>query len=119
LAVILYLASDYSKKQNYINEFSKGVLPPLILTGIILVLIVLQPDIGTTDIIFLITFIVIISSGIRFKNILFLTMTGLILLTMNIPQRITDVRLSEVIPVCSGVGVCDDGGDLLLHASRE
>src|SRR5699024_392157 len=36
LGLILYLASVYSKKQSYINDFFKGVLPPLILTAIIL-----------------------------------------------------------------------------------
>jgi|SRR5690625_59386 len=116
LAVILYLASVYSKKQNYINEFSKGVLPPLILTGIILVLIVLQPDIGTTAIIFLITFIVIISSGIRFKHILFLTMAGLILLAMIIPQMITDVRISRFTGAYQPFAVPDDEGYHLIQS---
>src|SRR5699024_11686555 len=65
LGIILYLASVYSKKQDYINDFSRGVLPPLILTGVILGLIVLQPDIGTAGIILIISCSVILSSGIK------------------------------------------------------
>src|SRR5690625_5443815 len=53
LGLILYLASVYSKKQEYITQFSTAVLPPLVLTGFILGLIFLQPDIGTVAIFFL------------------------------------------------------------------
>src|SRR5699024_2610462 len=54
IGLILYLASVYSKKQSYLSSFGAGVLPPLIMTAIILGFIVIQPDIGTTAIIFLI-----------------------------------------------------------------
>ena len=95
LALILYLASVYSKKQAYINDFSKGVLPPLILTGFILALILLQPDIGTTAIIFLIACSIIFSSGIRFKHLAGLVLIGVVLLLILIPQMITGVRIAR------------------------
>ncbi|GAA0444222.1 MAG: putative lipid II flippase FtsW [Bacillota bacterium] len=95
LALIMYLASVYSKKQEYIDQFSKGVLPPLILTGIILGLVVLQPDIGTASIIFLIACSVIFSSGIRLKHLLILIGIGVALLLFAIPYMITDERLSR------------------------
>src|SRR5699024_3550652 len=69
LGLILYLASAYSKKQSYINDFTRGVLPPLILTGLILGLIVMQPDIGTAAIILLVACSVIFSSGIQFRHL--------------------------------------------------
>src|SRR5699024_10518082 len=49
LGLILYLASVYSKKQGYIDDFARGVLPPLIITSFILGLIIKQPDIGTAS----------------------------------------------------------------------
>lgn len=95
IAIILYLASVYSKKQAYINDFFKGVLPPLILTGFMLSLIILQPDIGTTAIIFLIACTIIFSSGIRFKHLTGLVIVGIILLIILIPQMITGVRIAR------------------------
>src|SRR5690606_26320722 len=95
LGIIMYLASVYSKKQAYINNFKRGVLPPLILTGIILGLVVAQPDIGTAAIIFLIACSVIFSSGIRFKHLFLLIAIGLILLAIAIPSMVTDERISR------------------------
>lgn len=95
LALIMYLASVYSKKQSYINEFYRGVLPPLVMTGIILGLIVLQPDIGTASIIFLIACSVIFSSGIRLKHLSILIAIGIGLVLLTIPFMVTDERLSR------------------------
>lgn len=95
LGLILYLASVYSKKQAYINDFSKGVLPPLIVTGIILSLVVLQPDIGTSAIIFAVAAAVILSSGIRLRHIFLLGSIALVLLAIAIPNMVTDVRVGR------------------------
>ncbi|TFJ94527.1 putative lipid II flippase FtsW [Lentibacillus salicampi] len=95
LGLIIYLASVYSKKQEYINEFNRGVLPPLILTAVTLGLIVQQPDIGTAAIIFLIACAVIFSSGIRFKHLFILAFVGLALVALAIPNMITDERISR------------------------
>ncbi|MBM7572243.1 putative lipid II flippase FtsW [Aquibacillus albus] len=95
LGLILYLASIYSKKQSYIFDFTKAVLPPLILTGLLLALIVLQPDLGTAAIIFLIACSVIFSSGIKFRHLSFLVMTGMLLIILVATQMITDERLER------------------------
>jgi len=95
LGLILYLASIYSKKQSYINDFFKGVLPPLILTASILGLIILQPDIGTSVIILLIACSIIFSSGIRIKHLMVLISLGLITLAIAIPKMITEVRIDR------------------------
>ncbi|GAA0446052.1 cell division protein FtsW [Lentibacillus halophilus] len=95
LGLIIYLASIYSKKQSYINEFYRGVLPPLVLTAIILGLIVLQPDIGTAAIIFLIACSIIFSSGIQFKHLMLLVLVGSLLVLLTVPSLITDERISR------------------------
>jgi len=95
LGIILYLASVYSKKQDYINEFSRGVLPPLILTGLILGLIVLQPDIGTAGIILVISCSVILSSGIKLRHIFLLLFIVIITLAIAIPNMVNDVRIAR------------------------
>ncbi len=95
LGIIMYLASVYSKKQEYIREFSRAVLPPLVITGVILALIVLQPDIGTASIVFLIACSVIFSSGIRFKHLSLLIFIGVVFLLLALPYMATDERLTR------------------------
>ncbi|RKQ37363.1 putative lipid II flippase FtsW [Oceanobacillus halophilus] len=95
LALIMYLASVYSKKQSYLNEFYRGVLPPLVMTCIILGLIVLQPDIGTAAIIFLIACSVIFSSGIRMKHLSLLIAIGVGIILLSYPFMVTDERISR------------------------
>src|SRR3954470_3505444 len=79
LCVIIYLSAVYAKKQSYINEFNKGVVPPLAYLLLVVVLVAVQPDVGTAAIIFLIAGMIILSSGMSFKNIGKLCGIGLIL----------------------------------------
>ncbi|MDP4085685.1 MAG: FtsW/RodA/SpoVE family cell cycle protein [Bacillota bacterium] len=69
LCVIIYLAAVYAKKQNYINEFNKGVAPPLVYLVLVCGLIAGQPDFGTAMIIVLIAATMILSSGMNFRSL--------------------------------------------------
>lgn len=80
LSVIIYLSAVYANKQSYINEFNRGVLPPLLFLVMVFFLIAVQPDFGTAGIIMLIAASIIMSSGMNFKNILKLVMIVVILL---------------------------------------
>jgi len=80
LAVIIYLAAVYAKKQPYINKFNKGVLPPLVYLFIVCTLIAIQPDFGTAVIIAAIATTMILSSGMSFKSISKLIIMVLIVL---------------------------------------
>ncbi|WP_064093843.1 FtsW/RodA/SpoVE family cell cycle protein [Rossellomorea aquimaris] len=77
LAVIIYLGSVYSKKQSYIDDFNKGLAPPLLFLGFICFLVFLEPDFGTAAIIFAIGMIVILCSGISFKTFFKLAGVGI------------------------------------------
>jgi cell division protein FtsW len=81
LGVIIYLSAVYAKKQSYINEFDKGVMPPLIYLFLVLMLVAFQPDFGTAGIIFLIAVTIILSSGMNLKNITKLITMVLIAIT--------------------------------------
>ncbi|MGM0902576.1 MAG: FtsW/RodA/SpoVE family cell cycle protein [Bacillota bacterium] len=70
LGVIIYLSAVYAKKQSYINEFDKGVAPPLVYLALVVILVAVQPDFGTAGIIFLIASTIILSSGMSLKNIM-------------------------------------------------
>lgn len=79
VSVIIYLSAVYAKKQPYINEFNKGVLPPLAFIILSFGFIALQPDYGTGIIIILIASTIILSSGMNGKNLLKLGMMGLLM----------------------------------------
>ncbi|MYL32999.1 cell division protein FtsW [Pontibacillus yanchengensis] len=95
IGLIMYLASVLSKKQAYIQDFTKAVLPPIALTIAILALIGIQPDIGTAAIIFLMACAVIISSGIRFRHIFLLGITGAICIILALPKMTSDERIAR------------------------
>lgn len=97
LTLIMYLSSVYSKKQMYINNFAKGVLPPLILTLLMVFLIVLQPDIGTASIILLIMGTIVISAGIRIKHLVFLLSFCAAIVLLFLPFLITDTRIARFV----------------------
>lgn len=86
LFVIIYLAAVYAKKQSYINEFNKGVVPPLAYLFLVVLLVAIQPDFGTAIIIVAIAGTIIMSSGMNMKN---LSKLFLIALLMAAPLVIT------------------------------
>lgn len=112
LGLILYLASVYSKKQSYINDFFKAVLPPLILTSIILALIIKQPDIGTSAIILLVGSTIIFSSGIKFKHLFTLIGIAIVFLSIIIPQLVTKARIDRIVGAYQPF---EDPGDVGHH----
>ncbi|MEH7444321.1 FtsW/RodA/SpoVE family cell cycle protein [Bacillus sp. JJ1122] len=80
LSVIIYLSAVYAKKQSYINEFNRGVVPPLVYLVLVCILVAIQPDFGTAAIIFAIAATIIFSSGMNLKNISKLILIGLVFL---------------------------------------
>lgn len=76
IGMIIYLSAVYAKKQPYINEFNKGVVPPIVFLIFTCMLIVIQPDFGTAGLIFLVGVFIIISSGMNLKNLLKLASIG-------------------------------------------
>ncbi|WML43573.1 FtsW/RodA/SpoVE family cell cycle protein [Neobacillus sp. PS3-40] len=81
LCVIIYLSAVYAKKQNYINEFNRGVVPPLVYLGLVTMLIAFQPDFGTAFIVVAIAGTIILSSGMNFRNFAKIIMIVLIVIT--------------------------------------
>ncbi len=95
IGLIIYLSAVYAKKQQYIGNFNKAVLPPLILTSFILGLIVLQPDIGSAAVIGFIASIIIMCSGIRWKHILLLVTVTVAIVVIGGSQMVTPERLER------------------------
>lgn len=88
LGSIIYLSAVYAKKQSYINNFNKGVIPPILFLVVITFLIILQPDLGTASIIFLTGMMIVFCSGMNWKNLMRLLMLGVLIIGIFSPAII-------------------------------
>ena len=50
LAVVLFLASYFARRQDRLDSFLDGFLPPLLMTGLVTGLIIAQPNFGTATV---------------------------------------------------------------------
>lgn len=66
IALVLYLAYFVSTKQMIIKTFSKGVIPPFLLTGVLCLLLLMQPDFGGAAFCAILLFFMCFVGGTRF-----------------------------------------------------
>jgi cell division protein FtsW len=69
LGMIIYVAYIYSRKQAYIDDFKKGLMPPLVIVILVFLLIMRQPDLGTGTSIVLVAGVIAFFSGARMKHL--------------------------------------------------
>jgi cell division protein FtsW len=77
LAMIIFLADVLSKMKDKIKHFFTGLIPVLALTGIVCLLILLEPDLSTAVSIAGTAFIMIFAAGAQMLHLSLLTMGGL------------------------------------------
>lgn len=77
VSLIIYLASSLSHKRGKIVSFVHGFLPYTLITGLIFVLVIKQPDFGTAVLIGMISVIMLFMSGVRI-----IYLTSLVLLSL-------------------------------------
>src|SRR3989338_1735278 len=82
LAVILYLAAWYDKRQHHVHDLYYGFLPSLAIVGLIVGLIVLEPDIGTMLVLASIAAVMFFIGGVRMRYIYATGAAGLLVLWM-------------------------------------
>jgi cell division protein FtsW len=70
LAVILFLASYFSRRQDRLDSYLDGLVPPLTLTGLMAGLIILQPNFGTAAIIVGVAAVMFFIGGARVPHLL-------------------------------------------------
>ena len=69
-AVILFMSATMSKNQKYMKKFTVGVLPNLILLGLVCGLIILQPNLSTVISICLLGFVMMYAGGCRMRQLI-------------------------------------------------
>jgi len=90
MAVIIYLADFISRRGNMIKEFFRGFLPPMLVLGTVILLILMQPDLGTAFSLGIIVFIMLYISGIRLQylfSVILASIPALIFLIFAVPYR--------------------------------
>lgn len=90
LAVIIYAADFISRKGNTIKSFLKGFLPPMCVLGITLVLILVEPDLGTTLALAIVVFVMLFVAGVRpayLFSLLLAAIPALYVLIFSVPYR--------------------------------
>ncbi len=70
VALVLYLARSLARKQDKIRLFSIGLLPHLVVTGALVVLCLMQSDLGTGAILFVVLFAMLFAAGARVSYLL-------------------------------------------------
>lgn len=120
VGMILYLSAVYAKKQPYINEFNKGVVPPIVFLILTCMLIVIQPDFGTAGLIFLTGVFIIISSGMNLKNLLKLAGIGVGVLAIAIfvlkDKILTDGAFARITTFFNPFAVEQEGGYQIVNS---
>ncbi len=73
VAILIYLAGFFAKREDAERNFKRYTLPPLVITGILLLLIVLQPNLGTASVIAMLVMFVMFVAGVRLRYLLIIT----------------------------------------------
>lgn len=72
LTIIIYMARIIAKKGEKIKDFMNGFLPVMSVIGLVVMLIMIEPDVGTAVTIGIIALSLLFASGARLKHIMFL-----------------------------------------------
>ncbi len=76
-SLIIYLSDILARKQMKLKKFIEGFIPPAAAAGLMILLILLQPDLGTVIAILVITAILFFVAGMDIKHILVSLLTML------------------------------------------
>jgi len=83
-ATVLYLAHFLAKKAERVASVFYGLLPPLLIVGTVVVLIVLEPDLGGAVFVSMLLFALLFVAGARVRHLAALAACGLVLLVFAI-----------------------------------
>jgi len=94
MAIIIYTADFISRKGSVIKQFLRGFLPPVCILGLGVLLILMQPDLGTALAISIVVFIMLFVAGVRLPYLLSMVLASLpmlYILIFSVPYRRTRI----------------------------
>ena len=89
-ALIIYIADFISRKTEQIRSFRRGFLPPIFTLGMMSILILAQPDLGTVMAMGIVVFIMLYVAGVRpayLLSTLLASIPALYVLIFSVPYR--------------------------------
>jgi cell division protein FtsW len=90
LAVIIYVADFISRKGHLIEQLGKGFLPPMMVLGGTILLILAQPDLGTSVALSMVVITMLFIAGVRMSylfSLVLISIPALYVLIFNVPYR--------------------------------
>ena len=108
LVVVIWCAMLASKKGQQVREFKKGVLPFMLILGLVSVMILLEPNLSMATLVALLGGLVLFTSGAKIGHFLLLAGVGMILVFHQI--RDAQYRLARLVTFMNpGDGTSDAG----------
>ncbi len=84
LCLVLILAYIISVKKEKIKSFEQGVLPALLVIGLLVGLVILEPDFGTGLVMLSTSFLMLFAGGVSKRHLTVLMSAGIVLVTLAI-----------------------------------
>lgn len=78
-AIILYMSSSLSRKKENIQSFAKGIIPYVLVGGIMFVLILLEPNLSIAGTVLIVVFLMLLIAGAKKGHLALLAVFGSIL----------------------------------------
>lgn len=78
LILIIFMSAFLVNKGQHITDLQQGFLPALVVGGIPILLVLLQPDVGTVSVLFTILFGLLLIAGARWRDLGALALSGLV-----------------------------------------
>jgi cell division protein FtsW len=114
LVVVIWVAMLASKKGVQVREFKKGILPFIIVLGLVSLLILLEPNLSMAILVALLGGLVLFTSGARIGHFILLSGVGVILVFHQI--RDAQYRLARVLTFLNP-GEATTGGGFQVYQS--
>jgi len=108
LVVVIWCAMLASKKGLQVREFKKGVLPFMLILGLVSVLILLEPNLSMAAVVALLGGLVLFTSGAKIGHFLLLAGAGMILVFHQI--RDVQYRLARLLTFMNPGDATSDAG---------
>jgi cell division protein FtsW len=82
LALVIYLADFLARKRDAVQQFQEGFLPPMMVTGLLAGLTLLQPDLGAATVMGVVALLLLIAAKARWRHISLVCVVGLVALAV-------------------------------------
>lgn len=114
LALVLFLARHLSRPTCQIRDFWSGLFPNILVFGLFAMLIMPQPDFGTTVLLFVVTFLMVFVAGIQRKTIILAAATGFCGLALAI--AVAPYRLKRLVTFLEPFAQIREGGYQIIQS---